>query len=64
MVCYIVSFPEDIDYNLLSDLGIIIIDNTMACINCVVADLDQWQLQTLLNQGCKITYDATCRVGR
>lgn len=61
MNCYIIHFTDGIDYGLLEELDIHIVDN-IECAGCIVAELDETQIKTLKSFGLTITKDSKCSI--
>lgn len=61
MKCYIIHPPEGVDEQLLSSLNIKVID-TIDCANCLVAQLEDWQVRELRNAGYILTLDRNCSI--
>ena len=59
MVCYVVTFPNGIDYGIISELDIKPI-KTLRCSGSIIADVDEWQIDELTQNGCIIRQDNRC----
>lgn len=62
MAEYIINFPNSIDMDFLNELGIMPLKkiSCVPCLNCVVADLNQSQIEKLNAYGCNLTRDSIC----
>ncbi len=61
MAQYIIHFPRGVDYLLLRQLGVRVQDS-VCCVGCVVAELQDWQIADLEDKGCTVTLDDVCGI--
>lgn len=59
MACFIIELPHGIDKSYLIKMGVAP-KEIFSCVNCFTADLTEWQIQNLSENGAILTEDTQC----